>query len=393
MGTPLRTLIVEDSEHDTQLLRRELHRGGYEPVIRRVETSEAMQAALDEQAWDVVLADYVLPQFSGPAALELVKARGLDIPFIMVSGKMGEDAAVGAMRAGAHDYIMKDNLARLNPAIEREVREAVVRKDRRQLEEQLLRAQRLEMAGRIAAQVAHDFGNLLTPIIGYSQMIKKRLHDGHPASELCDALLRSARQMAALNDDMLTLGRRGRLNEEQTDLNLLVKQALAQLPDRPDTLRIEVCLAPQLLTVSAVPDQLMRAISNLLFNARDAMKDDGVLTIKTENFSVDRPFGHYNRVEPGEYVRLSVTDTGCGIPPNVRDHIFDPFFTTKPSGGRSGSGLGLSIVQAIVEDHRGCVDLASEVGNGTTFYLYIPARQSGQERSPGGALAGGQGIR
>jgi PAS domain S-box-containing protein len=139
MSKPLRVLIVEDSEDDAALLERELRRGGYEPTTKRVETAKAMSAELKRQEWDIVISDYVLPSFSGPEALNLLKEAGLDLPFIVISGKIGEDTAVEAMKAGAHDYIMKDRLTRLIPAIQRELEEATVRGARKQAEEALRR--------------------------------------------------------------------------------------------------------------------------------------------------------------------------------------------------------------------------------------------------------------
>jgi DNA-binding NtrC family response regulator len=128
MTKQLHILIVEDSEDDALFLLRELKRGGHEPVFERIETAEAMKEALDNRTWDVIISDYSMPQFSGLAALNLLKEIGLDIPFIIVSGNIGEDVAVGAMKAGAHDYIMKGNLARLVPAVEREPEADVRRK-------------------------------------------------------------------------------------------------------------------------------------------------------------------------------------------------------------------------------------------------------------------------
>lgn len=135
MNRPLRVLIVEDSEDDAELLVYELERGCYVPIYERVDTPDAMNAALDKQQWDIVVADYTLPSFSGPAALNLLKERGLDLPFIIVSGTIGEEIAVAAMKAGAHDYLMKGKLARLAPAVERELREAVERRKRREAEQ------------------------------------------------------------------------------------------------------------------------------------------------------------------------------------------------------------------------------------------------------------------
>jgi two-component system cell cycle sensor histidine kinase/response regulator CckA len=137
MSTPLRVLIVEDSEDDALLLVRALRRGGYDPTFERVETPTAMTAALDQHTWDVVISDYAMPHFSAPEALTLLKENGFDLPFIIVSGAIGEETAVEAMRAGAHDYIQKGNLARLIPAIERELRDAQVRQKRKQAEEAL----------------------------------------------------------------------------------------------------------------------------------------------------------------------------------------------------------------------------------------------------------------
>jgi two-component system cell cycle sensor histidine kinase/response regulator CckA len=137
MGTPLRVLIVEDSEEDTLLIVRELKRGGFDPTFERVETPEAMKTALEKQTWDLILADYSMPHFSGLDALKLLQKCGLDIPFIIVSGSIGEDTAVAAMKAGAHDYIMKNNLKRLVPAVEQELREADVRRKLKGTEEAL----------------------------------------------------------------------------------------------------------------------------------------------------------------------------------------------------------------------------------------------------------------
>ncbi len=147
--TPLRVLVVEDSEFDARILVNVLRQGGYEPKWQRVETAEQMTKALQEKEWEVVLADYNLPDFSAPEALKLLQESGIDLPFIIISGGIGEDIAVAAMKAGAHDYFMKGQLARLVAAVERELREAATRAARRKAEDSVRESEvRYRLLGR-----------------------------------------------------------------------------------------------------------------------------------------------------------------------------------------------------------------------------------------------------
>ena len=165
MSSQLSALIVEDNEQDATLLVRELRRGGYDLRFDRVETPDAMRAALDDRTWDIVLSDYSMPRFSAPAALALVRERNLDLPFIIISGTVGEETAVTSLRAGAHDFIVKGSLARLLPAIAREMREAEIRAEKKKIQQQLLISERMASVGMLAASVAHEINNPLAILV------------------------------------------------------------------------------------------------------------------------------------------------------------------------------------------------------------------------------------
>src|SRR3989442_4967548 len=163
----LQVLVVEDSEADGHLAIRELERAGYEVTHLRVDTEASLRAALEACRWDIVISDYNIPGFKGTEALALVRNTERELPFIFVSGSIGEETAVAAMRAGANDYVMKNNLTRLVPAIERELREARARSERQGLEDQLRHAQKMEAVGRLARRVGHDLHHILARHPGY----------------------------------------------------------------------------------------------------------------------------------------------------------------------------------------------------------------------------------
>jgi len=256
---------------------------------------------------------------------------------------------------------------------------------------QLARAKRLETAGTIAGQIAHDFNNLLTPLMAYPSMIRKDLAEGSQGREVLDIMEKTAHDMAHITQQLLSLSRRGRIDQKEFNVNDIVQQALSLLKGTklPPGIQIQTAIAEDLDKVKGGDDQILRVVQNIFNNAIDAMGEQGTLSVKTENVKVSEPIGHYDTIRPGEYVRIMIGDTGCGIPDAVKDRIFDPFFSTKKATRRRGSGLGLSVVHGIVKDHGGYVDLQTVEGKGSVFSLYLPVVEQPAAAAAEGVLKGG----
>jgi signal transduction histidine kinase len=370
MAQILRVLIVEDNGRDAALLVRELKRGGYDLTYERVETLEAMQTALYRQTWDLVVSDYSMPLFSAPAALHAVRSSELDLPFIIVSGTICEETAVEAMRAGANDFMQKGQLTRLLPAVARELREAQRRARHRAVEQQLRHAQKMETMGQLTGGIAHDFNNLLNVIVAHLEMLKD-LIGGDPARvDLIDGALNGAMCGAELIKRLLAFARQQPLSARTMELNSRLADTAAMLKRTlGEDIRISTSFAPELWTVRVDPSQLEDAVLNLAINSRDAMPDGGALMIQTANIRLNDREAPIN-VIPGDYVRLSVTDTGTGIPADIVERVTEPFFTTKEPG--QGTGLGLSMIYGLTKQSGGHLNISSEVGVGTTVSLFFP---------------------
>lgn len=382
MGRVARILIVEDSQDDALLLLRELEGGGYAPDWRRVDTREAMRAALAESAWDVVICDYNLPGFSAAEAISLLRERHLDVPIIILSGSIGEEDAVATMRAGASDYIMKGNTARLLPAIERELRESGLRRKAREVEDQLRQAQKMEAVGRLAGGVAHDFNNILTAILGNCELLAQALGDGHPLRRDVEEVMESGLRAAALTRQLLTFSRKQVAQPRALELNTVVAN-IEKLLRRLIGEDVELSIRPGqgLGLIFADLSQIEQVIMNLAVNARDAMPDGGKLTIETRRVDSAPALPEGGGADAGPRVALTVSDTGCGMSAEVRARLFEPFFTTKEPG--KGTGLGLSTVHDIVKQNSGSIVVESAPGRGASFSVYLPLAKG----DPGPAVA------
>ena len=384
MGTPLRVLIIEDSAEDAELEARELVQGGYDPAWERVDTSAAMEDALDKESWDAIIADYSMPQFSAPAALKLLQARRLDLPFIVVSGTIGEDVAVEMMKAGAHDYIMKDNLTRLVSAIEREIREAKVRRERwraeeelrqyrdhleelveertrdlKETQEKLAESERRVVLGQFAGSVAHEIRNPLGVIAGSAYYLKKVIKEDDEKvhthlgnimehSEACSKIIESFLNITQIEGPILT------------PLDLIADVCTEiETVDVPSNITIEWTLPEAPIPILADKAQIMVALKNIITNAVQAMPDGGALSMAVDTL----------RTEEKNWAEMRISDTGPGIAPEDTDRIFQPLFSTKVKG----IGFGLPIVEMIVLKHKGLVFVKSDAGEGATFVIRLPS--------------------
>ena len=383
MKTSLRLLHLEDDPIDAELITTTLLEGGIPCQSQLVDTRQAFVAALKECRMDLILADYSIPGFDGMTALILARQHCPDVPFLFVSATIGEELAIDAMHQGATDYVLKQRLGRLVPSVQRALRELDDRAERkraeealRQSEKQFRQSQKMEAVGRLAGGIAHDFNNLLTVIMGYSQVLLTELGPQHPLRGKIEETLKAGERAATLIRQLLTFSSKQSLDPRILSLNTAVT-SLESLLRRliGEDIHLVSTLDPTNGRLRADQSQLEQVLANLVVNARDAMPKGGTLTIETAQVELTRsPVYHLTPLRPGSYVRLAVSDTGCGMDRKTQAHIFEPFFTTKGEG--KGSGLGLSTVFGIVTQCGGAIDVTSRVGHGTRFDLYFPSVES-----------------
>ncbi len=360
--------------------------------IVRARGEAEFKAALGAGPFDLILSDYRLPSYSGKAALDSAKAAMPKVPFILISGTIGEEAAIDSLLAGATDYVLKaHDMSRLEPAIERALREVKQREDQEKLEAQYRQAQKMEAVGRLAGGVAHDFNNLLTAILGFAELSIKELPEGHAVRADLEEIRDTALRAAQLTRQLLAFSRKQLAQPRNLDLNAAVKNIERMLRRViSEDIELEVRCGSPLDLVCIDPGQLEQLIVNLAVNARDAMPKGGRLTIETRNVALDGEFVARNvGAAPGRYARLTVKDTGTGLSETAQAHLFEPFFTTKEPG--RGTGLGLATCYGIVKQNRGYIGVDSEPGRGAAFHIFLPRVEGRPEAlgEPAGAPAGG----
>ena len=374
MKTSLRILHLEDNLVDAELIHATLAGEDIVCDAVRVQSRKDFVEAVERGGFDLILADYNLPAFDGVSALAIARERRPEVPFIFVTGSLGEEVAIETLKRGATDYVLKHRPARLVPAVRRAIDEVAAQTQSKRLEVQLRHSQKMESIGTLAGGIAHDFNNLLTAIIGNAQLGLVGLA---PEDRLYDRLMEienSGKRAAELTRQLLIFSRREKLEPCAIDLNDTIGQ-FAKMLRRiiGEDIELRVKAEGSLSAVFADPGQMEQVLMNLAVNARDAMSEGGELIIETQNTMIDEAFCRARTyARPGKYVQISVTDTGEGMDADTQQHIFEPFFTTKEVG--KGTGLGLALTYAIIKQHEGMIDVYSEVGHGTTFKIYLPAQ-------------------
>ncbi len=354
---PLRILLVEDSPEDAELVVDQLLEAGLEIEFVRVDNEPAMRDALAEWMPDIVLSDLSMPGFSGYYALHILREIHPSVPFIFVSGTMGEETAVEALQHGANDYIIKHQPARLPSAVARLVRETRSERERLRVEDELMRAQRLESLALLAAGLSHDLRNILQPLLIIPDLIRDR-SDDPKIIRLADVIAECGRRGHEMVESMLSFVRGSRQPSERIVLQRLF-QAVGMLlkSSLPRNTELHLEVSDDRIAIEANYTELQQVLLNLSLNAIQAMPDGGSLSLIAERVAGDE-----------EKVRIRVSDSGIGMDATTVKRLFTPFFTTK----EDGTGLGLVSCHRIVESIGGQIQVQSELGEGTTFELLLP---------------------
>lgn len=363
-GPGLRVLLVEDDAAFASFLGLALA-SSTEPAA--VVTAGDLSGALDQirrASADAVVLDLNLPDSEGLATLRAVLATAPQMPVVVLTGVADGDIARQALQLGAQDWLIKGDL---DPElVQRAVRYAI---ERKRLTAQLVQAQKLEIAGRLANGVAHEFNNVLTAIAGSAQLVEEA-EDAEARAGALDLLRRAARQGIALSRQLLSLARNPPVNAAVVSTAGLVESGrLLVQAVLPSTVQLEIGPVAD-VPVRLDPGQFDQLLLNLILNARDAMPEGGTLRISVTAETAPPPEESDWAGQDPLYAVVRVSDTGVGIDPTITPRLFEPFFTTK---GVRGTGLGLAVVAEIVDRFGGAIHVESRLGEGTTFAVSLPA--------------------
>ncbi|MEI6786972.1 MAG: response regulator [bacterium] len=368
----LHLLVVDDEEAHIEAIRRAFEAAGGGVEIQAVSTLREYRRSIEVATPDLVLMDLNLPDGRAVEVLTHPPEEGA-FPILVMTSFGNQQIVVEVMKAGALDYLVKspEAFSMLPRIVESAIREWILLRDRKQLEQQLFQAQKMEAVGRLAGGVAHDFNNLLSIIVMNAAELSAR-KDLTPtqADEVNDIAL-AAERGSNLTRQLLAFSHTQVLQMGALDLNEVVvgiTKMLHRLIGEDIVLNSRPI--PGEAHVWADRSMIEQILLNLAINSRDAMPEGGRLDLELDSLAVDAASAAAHAVTAGDFVCLTVRDTGCGIAPEHLPHLFEPFYTTKAVG--RGTGLGLATVHGIVEQHHGWVEIESQQGKGTICHVYLP---------------------
>lgn len=386
-------LIVASATQDRDSLKASLD--GSVVQVHELETVVDAVSALRRQVYECVFVYHAPPGMDGLAVLRRLydattEGEVSKSPVVIVADRDDEDVVLGALRFGAQDYILRDNI---NPS---SVRIAMIKaremfdmeRSRQKAEEEMSQLRKMEAVGRLTSGVAHDFNNLLTVVMGNIHLLRRRFTAGVEKYEPQDILSKIeaietvSNKGAELVRRLMIFTRQSALAHEVVDLNACIAETFELLKRTlGEAIEMDMILSPEAWQCYLDPIEFENILINFAVNARDAMPQGGRLTIETENVWLDDHYAmSYPNVVPGPYVMIAISDTGMGMSPSVLKNVFEPFFTTKPPG--EGTGLGMSMAYGFIRQCGGHVHVYSEEGHGTVFKVYIPRYMPESESAP-----------
>lgn len=381
-------LCIEDNPNDLGLMIRQIGNSGLDFSYKQIQTKEELVQELNASEPDLILSDFSMPSFDGMEALEISKRYAPVTPFLFVSGWLGEDAAIEALKRGATDYISKNKISKLNFSIERALKESEERnlldeieKQNEALKSQLIQAQKLEAISLLATGVAHEINNPLTIIINFAQLILAQSKDD-PILRYASNILGEGERISKITKDLLRLSRQEKHVFSKVNFREVVQRtvSLCEQLFKKDNIQINLNIPENLPEIECVPQQIQQVVLNLLNNARDALNQkypkynaDKLIFISAKKFDKEHK----------PWIQMCIEDRGVGIPQDEAMKIFSPFFTTKKVD--KGTGLGLSVSTGIVKDHGGELFYESKENEYTRFFINLPVFPeyfSGEESIP-----------
>ena len=379
---PIRVLLIEDNKGDARLIQEIISETTW--GLFEIQVTEKLLEGIDALSgsiFDMVLLDLSLPDSSGLDTLAKIQANAPQTPVVVLTGHDDDLMAIEAVRRGAQDFLVKGHIDAelISRAIRYSIERKHAEKEKDRLQFQLSQAQKMEAIGTLAAGVAHDLNNVLTGLINYPELLLIKMGKDNPFKDHILKIKKSGEKAASIVQDLLTLARRGVAVAQVANLEAIVREYLIS-PEceklkqfHPDVL-IKTDFEDKLLNILGSPIHLFQTVMNLVSNAAESMPDGGEILISTKNIPIDTRINDHADLRAGNYIVLSVTDTGTGMTSEDMKRIFEPFYTKKVMG-RSGTGLGLAVVWGTIKDHNGHIDIKSTIGKGTTFTLYFPATE------------------